>query len=210
MKNSFPQRTCIGCRNKFNQQDLIRISLWNDKLILNKTGKSNGRGVYLCKNNDCLNNAIKKKAFHRSFKRNFSKDEMDVIEKDIQSYFSSSNNHDANIDVEGKNSRKDDKVYKYIGFAAKSRKLSVGATAVEQSIKKSKAKLIIIGEEVGENTKAKLRPLYEKNNLRLIIYGSCNDLSKATGREDKGVFAVEDENLAKAIIETIDKEKEEY
>ncbi len=220
MKNSFPQRTCIGCRNKFNQSDLLRISLWNDKLTLDKTGKTNGRGVYLCKNNECLEAAIKKKAFNRGFKRNLSKDDMDTLERDIKSDINDkegvTHKDGKDSEIQGKssitnsNAKNSDKVYKYLGFAARARKLSVGATATEQAIKKSKAKLVIIGKEVGENSKAKLRPLCEKNNLKLIIYGSCEALSKATGREDKGIFAVEDENLAKAIIETIEKEKEEY
>ncbi|MGE9896416.1 DUF448 domain-containing protein [Anaerovoracaceae bacterium SGI.195] len=231
MKTSFPQRTCIGCRNKFDQPDLLRISFWKDRLTLDKTGRDNGRGVYLCKNYDCLADAIKKNALNRSFKRSFSKEDIDILETEIKlyikclerdEYIEIENDKDNdricdtsvfnNDDYVDKPSGKicDNKVYKYLGFAARARKLSVGATAAEQSIKKSKAKLIIIGEEVGKNTRAKLKPLCDKNNLQLFTYGSCKMLSRATGREDKGIFAVEDENLAKAIIETIDKEKEEY
>lgn len=97
------------------------------------------------------------------------------------------------------------KVYKYLGFAARARNLAVGATAVQQSIRKKKAKLVIIGEEVGENTKKKLIPICENYDVKFIIYGSCDMLSHATGKVDKGIFALEDENLSKAIIEEIDK-----
>ena len=60
-----PQRTCIGCKEK---KDLIRIV--KDKegnITLDKTGRSNGRGAYICDNIQCLEKAIKTKALARTF-----------------------------------------------------------------------------------------------------------------------------------------------
>ena len=93
-----------------------------------------------------------------------------------------------------------EKIYKYLGFAAKSRKLAVGMTAAEQSAKKSRTKFIIVGEEVGKNSIKKLEKLCEKYNVMMIVFGKCEELSHATGKMDKGIFALEDENLTKAII----------
>lgn len=98
-----------------------------------------------------------------------------------------------------------DKIYKYLGFAARARKIAVGMTAVEQSAKKGRTKLIIVGEEVGTNSLKKLKKLCEKYNVRLMVFGKCEELSHATGKQDKGIFALEDENLTKAVISEFEK-----
>ena len=57
-----PQRTCIGCKEKKEKRELIRIV--KDKegnITLDRTGRSNGRGAYICDNIQCLEKAIKTK-----------------------------------------------------------------------------------------------------------------------------------------------------
>ena len=57
-----PQRTCIGCREKKDKKELIRIV--KDKegnITLDRTGRANGRGAYICDNIQCLEKAIKTK-----------------------------------------------------------------------------------------------------------------------------------------------------
>lgn len=67
MKN-LPQRTCIGCNEKKNKKDLIRVVRNKDgEITIDKTGKANGRGAYLCDNINCLEKAIKNKRLERSF-----------------------------------------------------------------------------------------------------------------------------------------------
>lgn len=66
---SLPQRTCIGCNAKKNKKDLVRIVKDNQNNIsIDRTGKANGRGAYICDSLDCLEKAIKSKKLERSFK----------------------------------------------------------------------------------------------------------------------------------------------
>lgn len=70
-----PQRTCIGCREKKDKKDLIRIVRNKEGIItLDKTGKANGRGAYICNNIECLEKAIKSKALERTFEMEISED----------------------------------------------------------------------------------------------------------------------------------------
>lgn len=63
-----PQRTCLGCRESKAKQDLIRIVKQNDgKIFIDKTGKANGRGAYICNNVECLEKAIKSKRLEKNF-----------------------------------------------------------------------------------------------------------------------------------------------
>ena len=62
-----PQRTCIGCNEKKGKKDLIRIVKTNQKEIsIDITGKKEGRGAYICNNEQCLEKAIKNKKLERT------------------------------------------------------------------------------------------------------------------------------------------------
>ena len=63
-----PQRTCLGCNEAKPKNELIRIvKQSNGKIFVDKTGKAEGRGAYICNNVECLNKLIKTKRLEKSF-----------------------------------------------------------------------------------------------------------------------------------------------
>ena len=60
MKNKKETRTCIGCRKKDYKYNLIRMIKTNET-ELDLCFKKQGRGFYICKNEECLKKAIKNK-----------------------------------------------------------------------------------------------------------------------------------------------------
>ena len=79
MKN-IPQRTCIGCNEKKYKNEFIRIVKDNQNNIsIDKTGKANGRGAYICDNIDCLEKAIKNQKIEKSFKMNIDESVYDTL-----------------------------------------------------------------------------------------------------------------------------------
>ena len=63
-----PQRTCMGCNAKKDKKDLIRIvKNKSGQIMIDKTGKLEGRGAYICDNKDCLEKVIKNKRLERVF-----------------------------------------------------------------------------------------------------------------------------------------------
>lgn len=69
MAKQIPLRQCIGCREMKPKNELVRIirTPEND-ICLDKTGKKNGRGAYLCPNSDCYKKAVKSKGIERALK----------------------------------------------------------------------------------------------------------------------------------------------
>lgn len=68
-----PQRTCIGCNQTKNKNELIRIVKNNEgKIFLDLTGKANGRGAYICKDATCLEKAVKSKRLEKNFETKIS------------------------------------------------------------------------------------------------------------------------------------------
>lgn len=63
-----PNRTCIGCNEIKPKKELIRVvKNKENQIFIDKTGKANGRGAYLCNNLECLEKAIKTKKLERTF-----------------------------------------------------------------------------------------------------------------------------------------------
>lgn len=58
-QNKTPIRTCIGCRNKFPQNTLIRfVCRAGETLEMEEFKSLPGRGVYVCRSKPCVENAF--------------------------------------------------------------------------------------------------------------------------------------------------------
>jgi len=61
-----PTRTCMGCNESKEKNELLRIVKSSDgEISVDLTGKKNGRGAYICKNEDCLNKIMKSKRLEK-------------------------------------------------------------------------------------------------------------------------------------------------
>ncbi len=79
-----PMRMCVACRQMQPKKTLVRVvRTTEDTVIIDKTGKANGRGAYLCRNIDCLNKAIKIRALERALEKTISKETMEMLSKEI-------------------------------------------------------------------------------------------------------------------------------
>ena len=57
----------MGCNTKKDKKDLIRIVKNNkNEITIDKTGKQEGRGAYICNSMQCLEKVIKSKRLERS------------------------------------------------------------------------------------------------------------------------------------------------
>ena len=68
-----PQRTCMGCNQKKYKKELIRIvKNKNNEISVDRTGKKEGRGAYICDDVNCLEKLIKSKRLERVFEMSIS------------------------------------------------------------------------------------------------------------------------------------------
>ena len=69
MKKHNPIRMCAACRTHLPKEELIRIVRTPEGgLAIDRTGKLEGRGAYLCASEDCLALAEKKRALQRALR----------------------------------------------------------------------------------------------------------------------------------------------
>ena len=96
------------------------------------------------------------------------------------------------------------KIYGLIGLARRASKVSFGTESSMDSIKRRKAKLVIVAEDASQRTKKNFEIECEKMNLNIRIYGTIENLSTAIGQNNKAVITINDENFSKEIIKKID------
>lgn len=79
-----PLRQCTGCGSMKSKKEMLRvIKTPNEDIILDETGKKNGRGAYICKNLSCLEKAKKNKGIERSLKMPISPEVYEQLEKEL-------------------------------------------------------------------------------------------------------------------------------
>ena len=80
-----PLRQCIGCQEMKSKKEMIRvIKTAEDEIMLDATGRKNGRGAYLCPSMECLKKAVKGKGLERSFKMAIPKEVYETLDKEME------------------------------------------------------------------------------------------------------------------------------
>jgi predicted RNA-binding protein YlxR (DUF448 family) len=80
-----PLRQCIGCGEMKSKKEMIRvIKTADEEILLDATGRKNGRGAYLCPSMECMKKAVKSKGLERSFKMAIPKEVYDALEKEME------------------------------------------------------------------------------------------------------------------------------
>lgn len=68
-----------------NKKEMIRVlKTPEEEIVLDASGKKNGRGAYLCPSGECLERAIKSKGLERSFKQAIPSEVYDELKEEMQ------------------------------------------------------------------------------------------------------------------------------
>lgn len=79
-----PMRKCVGCNEKREKKELIRVlKTPEETIILDATGRLNGRGAYLCRNTDCFRKAVRSKGLERSLGVSIPSEVLETLEKEM-------------------------------------------------------------------------------------------------------------------------------
>ncbi|MCI8836642.1 MAG: YlxR family protein [Hungatella sp.] len=80
-----PLRQCIGCGEMKSKKEMIRILKTEEEgIVLDATGRKNGRGAYICPSRECLEKAVKSRGLDRSFKMSVPKEVYQTLEKEME------------------------------------------------------------------------------------------------------------------------------
>ncbi len=84
MASKTPMRKCVACQEKKAKKELIRIVNHPEQgVMIDRTGKANGRGAYLCRKEECIRLAQKKNILKAALKTSFDSEFYEEIVHDV-------------------------------------------------------------------------------------------------------------------------------
>ena len=80
-----PLRKCTGCQEMKSKKEMMRILRTSEgEIVLDATGKMNGRGAYVCCSMECFEKAVKNKGLERSLKTKVPEETYGTLKKEIE------------------------------------------------------------------------------------------------------------------------------
>ncbi len=81
-----PLRKCTGCQEMKNKKEMMRILKTPEgEIVLDTTGRRNGRGAYICCSMECFEKAVRNKGLERSLKERVPEETYEDLKKEIES-----------------------------------------------------------------------------------------------------------------------------
>ncbi len=82
-----PLRKCVGCGEMKTKKELVRvIKTPENEILIDNTGKKNGRGAYICSSKECLEKAYKSRGLERSLKNAVPSEVYDKLKEEMTEY----------------------------------------------------------------------------------------------------------------------------
>lgn len=80
-----PMRMCTGCSEMKPKRELVRVVKNKEgEISLDLTGKSPGRGAYVCRRSECLKKARKNRRIEKSFRCCIPDEVYDIMERELE------------------------------------------------------------------------------------------------------------------------------
>jgi ribosomal protein L7Ae-like RNA K-turn-binding protein len=86
-----------------------------------------------------------------------------------------------------------------IGLAQRAGKLASGEGMVETTIRKGKAKMLILAEDASANTSKMFRNMAVTMQVPLFVHGTKLELGEAIGKSHRSAIAIMDMNFVRGL-----------
>lgn len=143
-----------------------------------------GRGIYLCPQSSCIEHAKSRNLIHQIFEKK--------VHESIYLEL-----------VDHINRRQNYSLEKLLGFAARSRNLMLGVTAVTSGVKKRKIHIVITDRLASSSTQKRIESICHKMKIPHIIYSEKIPLEKIVGKSNCRCLGVTDSHFAQTISKKV-------
>ena len=82
-QRKIPMRMCVVTREKYPKKELIRVVRTQDGVIVDPTGKVNGRGAYLKKDKEVFEKAKKTKILNKHLETEVTEEVFEELNKQL-------------------------------------------------------------------------------------------------------------------------------
>lgn len=177
-----PQRTCLGCRKAFARNDLLRFVLApQGALLVDYRGRLPGRGAYTCVDRDCIAEAVRRRQFSRTFKREPLPVADDFITLELSRQIQ-------------------ERICGLLGMARKAHQLLSGSSLVLDRLSAgAPLAFILIASDVSDGIGQKVVGRATNRSVRFYRMFEKEFLGRLLGTGQRSVLALVPGSLAKAI-----------
>ena len=176
-------RICIACRKTYEAESLLRFVVSPLlELVFDVKGIAPGRGAYVCANAVCFQNAVKKRAFNRSFKGSILVD-YENLKASVKERLQKS-------------------ILENLGLAFCAGQCVVGRTKVQEDSVSDKIKAIVMACDLSTRSLNELDfdEFCLKKNVMLLSGPSKNLIGQSLGRSVTGVVALLKGRISDRIV----------
>lgn len=80
-----PLRTCVACGTEADKRAFVRIVRTPDgEVLVDPTGKANGRGANVCPTTECFEQAVKRKRFAAALRVNLREEDVERLRREFE------------------------------------------------------------------------------------------------------------------------------
>lgn len=176
------QRTCLGCRQGFAKKSLLRFVLApQGTLQVDYKGRLPGRGAYTCLDQGCIVEAIRRRQFSRTFKREILPVAEDFVVLELSRQIQ-------------------ERICGLIGMARKARQLLSGSSLIlDRLTAGAPLAFIIIASDVSDGIGEKVAGRATNRSVRVYRMFEKEFLGRLLGTGQRSVLALQPGSLAAAI-----------
>jgi len=175
-----PQRTCIGCRQVFGKDEVVRIVAGPTGAVIDYREKLPGRAAYVCPRYACIQKALSRENLSRALHRKTAAPDADGFVEQLAAAIT-------------------EKIRALLTMAVKAGSLAAGASAVDDALQKGRVAMLIFAGDISEGTKGKLLSSGAHHLPRQATLFTRDELGRMVGREMVGVAGILEKGFADAV-----------
>lgn len=181
-KGHKPQRTCLGCRETLDQEQLVRYVLApGGAITVDYRHRLPGRGCYTCLQPSCLRAAVQRKQFDRAFKGL----NLPPVQADLQA--------DLQRQVR-------EKILNLVGMGRKSANLVTGGNMVLAALETpGQIDLVLLAADISTGMADRILNRAERLGVTHVQMFDKDLLGQVSGKGERSVVGIRAGRLAQAL-----------
>jgi len=146
------RRTCVGCRASLPLQELIRLVLDPDGgVVIDLDRRLTGRGAHVCPRHECIEQAVRKDALGRAFRRGVSTVRPDAL-------------------VDSLLQRLEEKLSGLLGIGQRARQVLSGSMALEKGLQRGEVHLLLLTTDIAPDQRARWIKIHESSGRPWVVH----------------------------------------
>jgi len=174
-----PQRTCIGCRQVFDKDAVVRIVAGPAGAVIDYREKLPGRAAYVCPRLECIGKALSRENLSRALQVKTPVPDAEAFIGQLAASIK-------------------EKIRSLLTMAVKAGSLAAGSSAVEDALQKGRVGMLLFADDLSEGTRKKLLSSVT-HSVRQATLFTRDEMGQMVGRELVGVVGILEKGFADAV-----------